>query len=319
MLPSSAPRVALTLLLALSAAAEERAFAQSYNRTPYDNRAPYDDTYDDRLEPPPRHETGGVELRVERLERELRQMTGHIEELQHAVQQLEEQLRSARQEAVRATAPAPAGASRGDAFDPAGSPSAVGAPRPIGQVTPSVPLSAPTRVAATTPAGRDLGAPLDVTPPGLKTGGSAAIGGAPSPAAEPAPPPAQPSMKDEYDEAVALMRNGQYEAAEKSLSVFLAKYSKSKYAPAATYGLGESFFQRGRNREAAEKYLEITTKYPQSAQAPDALLRLGEALAALGAHEQACASFSEVTVKYPGSPARIRDAAQRESKKQQCG
>lgn len=118
--------------------------------------------------------------------------------------------------------------------------------------------------------------------------------------------------------AVVMMRNGQYEAAEKSLSVFLAKYPKSKYVPAATYGLGESFFLRGRNREAAEKYLEISTKYPQSAQAPDAMLRLGESLAALGAREQACASFSEIGVKYPGSPSRVRDAAQRESKKLQC-
>ena len=100
--------------------------------------------------------------------------------------------------------------------------------------------------------------------------------------------------------------------------MFLAKNSKSKYAPAATYGLGESFFLRGRHREAAERYLEISTKFPQSAQAPDAMLRLGQSLAALGAREQACASFTEIGVKYPGSPVRIRDAAQRESKKLQC-
>ncbi len=86
---------------------------------------------------------------------------------------------------------------------------------------------------------------------------------------------AQTTVKDEYDQAVALVSAGQYESAEKSLTVFLAKYSKTKYAPAATYGLGESFFLRGRHREAAEKYLEISTKYPQSKQAPDAMLRLG--------------------------------------------
>ena len=130
--------------------------------------------------------------------------------------------------------------------------------------------------------------------------------------------PAQTTVKDEYDQAVGLVSSGQYESAEKSLTVFLAKYSKTKYAPAATYGLGESFFLRGRHREAAERYLEISTKYPQSKQAPDAMLRLGQSLAALGAREQACASFAEIGVKYPGSPVRTRDAALRESKKLQC-
>ena len=41
--------------------------------------------------------------------------------------------------------------------------------------------------------------------------------------------PAQPTVKDEYDQAVALVQSGQYESAEKSLTVFLAKYSKTKY------------------------------------------------------------------------------------------
>ncbi|HYA80448.1 MAG TPA: tol-pal system protein YbgF [Methylocystis sp.] len=311
MLSRFAPRTAFALLFLASFAAAaggpSAVLAQNYNRPLYD------DPYDDRMEPPQRpSNSSGVELRVERLERELRAMTGRVEELQHTVQTLEDQLRAGRP--APASAP-PAVERRGDSFDPAANPNAVGAPRQIGQTVPSAPISSPPRAVAAVPV-REAGAPMDVTP-GLKGGGEPSV--APPLAPAQAEAPAQPSVKDEYDEAVALMRNGQYEAAEKSLSVFLAKYSKSKFAPAATYGLGESFFLRGRNREAAEKYLEITTKYPQSAQAPDALLRLGQALGAMGAHEQACASFSEIGAKYPGSPTRIRDAAQRESKKQQCG
>jgi len=321
------PRYALPFLLPLLLFAPARAFAgepsfstaQLYNQPP-----PIDDPYESRAPTQPRDATG-LELRVDRLERELRLMTGRVEELQHSVQLLEDQLRAARLETARAAPPAsaPAGERRGDAFDPMNSPGAVGAPRPIGQTPPSAPLAAPPHVAAATPT-HDYGAPLDVTPPALK-GQTAPPAVAPpvpttgailpSDAATAQPPRTD---KDDYDEAVAMMRTGQYEAAEKSLSVFLAKHPKSKFAPAATYGLGESFFMRGRNREAAEKYLEISTKYAQTAQAPDALLRLGQSLAALGAREQACASFSEVGAKYPGSPARIREAAQRESKKLQC-
>ncbi len=270
-------------------------------------RPPVDEPDDAQLE-----RDAGLSPRIDRLERQLRTMTGTIEELQHSVRVLEEQLRAARQDNARqdnahAGAPPAAAERRGDSLD-AGN---AGAPRPLGQTAPSAPLAPAPRSGAAAPV-REAGAPLDLTPPALK--------GEAQPAVIPAPDgaPAQPTVKDEYDQAVALVSSGQYESAEKSLTVFLAKYSKTKYAPAATYGLGESFFLRGRHREAAEKYLEISTKYPQSKQAPDAMLRLGQSLAALGAREQACASFAEIGVKYPGSPARTREAALRESKKLQC-
>jgi tol-pal system protein YbgF len=305
----SRPIIAIAFVALLSASGAALAgdarfeTAQNYNRPPADIDEP--DT------PMSQQDSGGLGMRVDRLERELRNMTGRVEELQHSVQVLEEQLRAARQDNARPIAvPAPAASGkRGDAFDPNGNPGAPGAPREIGSTSPSAPLPPSSRSAASGPM-REPGAPLDLT--GHLTQTSPAI----IPPADGAPAP--PTVKDDYDQAVALMRSGQYESAEKSLAAFLAKYPKSKYAPAATYGLGESFYQRARYREAAEKYLEISTKFAQSAQAPEAMLRLGQSLGALGAREQACASFSEIGVKYPGSASRIRDAAQRESKKLQC-
>jgi len=295
-------RLAAAILLAsanAAFAAEPRIeVAQIYNHPPVDEP---DDAGLER--------DAGLSPRIDRLERQLRTMTGTIEELQHSVRVLEEQLRAARQDNPRQdnarAAPPVAAERRGDALDSANA----GAPQPLGQTAPSAPLTPAPRAGAPV---REAGAPLDLTPPALK--------GEAQPVVIPAPDgaPAQTTVKDEYDQAVALVSSGQYESAEKSLTVFLAKYSKTKYAPAATYGLGESFFLRGRHREAAEKYLEISTKYPQSKQAPDAMLRLGQSLAALGAREQACASFAEIGVKYPGSPVRTRDAALRESKKLQC-
>ncbi|GLI92957.1 tol-pal system protein YbgF [Methylocystis echinoides] len=280
-------------------------------------------------------------MRIERLERDLRRLTGQNEELQHKVQVLEEQLRAANagrpvdSAAPGATAhpvtpgattpaastpPAPApvgGGRRGDAFDPAAEPNAPGAPKPLGATAPSAPLTSPPRAATgavtNAPPVREVGQPLDIAHGRL-------VGDATTPAPEIAPAPEAVPLgpKEEYEEAVGMLKAGKFEAAEKSLQSFLARNPKSKFAPAATFNLGESFFLRARHREAAERYLEITTKYGQSAQAPDALLRLGQSLGAMGAKEQACASFNEVGVKYPGSAVRIRDAAQRESKKLQC-
>ncbi|MGD9544727.1 MAG: tol-pal system protein YbgF [Methylocystis sp.] len=274
---------------------------------------------------------GATSMRIDRLERELRRLTGQNEELQHRVQLLEEQLRATKSEpphtdaGPRSPAPSPTVAQtapalptetnasrRGDAFDPATQPSAPGAPRPLGTTAPSTPLDSAARPTGSVTAApvREVGQPLDIAHGRL-------VGDPLSPAEIAAAPPV-PGSKEQYDQAVSALRAGKYEQAEKSLSAFLAKNGKSKLAAAATFNLGETYFLRGRHREAAEKYLEISTKYGGSAQAPEALLRLGQSLSAMGAKEQACASYSEINVKFPKVATRIREAAQRESKKIQC-
>lgn len=279
---------------------------------------------------------GALSTRVDRLERELRAMTGQAEELQHKVQMLEEQLRTLRQEPPRAadstarpseaqntmTSSAPnapqstdlKSTKRSDAFNPSAEPNAIGAPKPLGATPPSPPLNNDTKPAAPLTQ-REIGQPMDLS----HTAGN---GGAPTASQDnektKSSPASSADPKDDYDAAVSTLQAGNFELAEKSFSKFLAKNSKTKYAPAATFYLGESFYLRNRYREAAEKYLEITTKFAQSGQAPDALLRLGQSLIAIGAKEQACASFSEIEVKYPAAPARVKETAQRESKKIQC-
>lgn len=313
----------------------------------------------DEESPPARsRDASAATVRIDRLESQLRSLTGLVERLQYDIRRLEDQLRRAQQDAGPqrgAAAPPPAdqpavgaapgagGLRRGDAFDPNRDPNAVGTPRPLGSTAPSGPLAGATpgpymrptapngagSGAPPAPASSDLrspGAPLDLTH-GRLSEPAPSIGGqpaAPAPAAAgpiaapSAAPTAPQTPKDEFDVAVSHLRQGEYEAAEKGFSAFLAKNSKSRFAPQATFDLGESFFLRARYREAAEKYLEISTKYATSSQAPEAMLRLGQSLHALGAKEQACASFNEIAVKYPGAAARIKEAAQRESKKVQC-
>ena len=303
-------RAARALLIVFIGVLAAPPAAEAQYRDPY--RAPSPEGFDPGEPSAGIDMESGVTTRVDRLERELRKATGQIEELQHQVQLLEEQLRG-RPEAAALPAPATGGApsaplaGRRDAFDPVANPTATGAPRPLGQTTPSAPLT-PAESARTGP--REPGAPMDLTPPGLQASPST-----PRTATEASAPA---SMKEEYEQAATLMQQQQYEAAERALTAFLAKYPKSKYVPAATFGLGESFFLRSRFREAAEKFLDIKKRFPQSAQTPEALLRLGQSLAEIGAHEEACQSFSDIGASYPGSPARVRNSALREIKKRQC-
>ena len=125
-------------------------------------------------------------------------------------------------------------------------------------------------------------------------------------------------VKEQFDLALGYYRQKEYENAEINFIAFLKKNPRSKMAPDATYYLGESFFQRGRQREAAEQYLKISTQYANSPRAPGAMLRLGQSLYALGAKEQACATFGEIARKYPNASATVKAGAEREVKRAQC-
>jgi tol-pal system protein YbgF len=126
------------------------------------------------------------------------------------------------------------------------------------------------------------------------------------------------SPKEEFDAALGYLRQKEYENAEKGFSAFLQKNPKNRMTADAVYYLGETYFQRGRQREAAEQYLKISTNYSTSAHAPEAMLRLGLALYALGAKEQACATFDEVPRKYPNAAAAIKANAEKEAQRVKC-
>ncbi|MBN9584541.1 MAG: tol-pal system protein YbgF [Afipia sp. 62-7] len=294
------------------------------------------------------------EMRIDRLENQLRTLTGQNEELQYRNRQLEEQLRALQgaqpapgnQAAAPQAQPAPnagyqqnqgyqqppaAGAAppviaapvassgrRGDAFDPSRNPNAPGVPRALGGG--QMPMNE-GQVGA--PGGRDAGEPLNLSN----------VGGSRDPYAAPAQRPAQaapnaaaslttlpPSAKprDEFDLGIGYIQRKDYALAEETMRNFAAKYPSDALLPDSQYWLGESLFQRQKYRDAAEAFLGVTTKFDSSAKAPDALLRLGQSLAALKEKEAACAAFGEVTRKYPKASSGVKQGVAREQKRVGC-
>src|SRR5271166_6396411 len=108
------------------------------------------------------NEAAGLVLRINRLEEELRQANGRIEQLENAERRLEDQLQKFRQDvefrfgersdagplepdaaeppATVSEAPAPPRPKKSDAFDPEANPNAPGAPQALGTTAPSAPL-----------------------------------------------------------------------------------------------------------------------------------------------------------------------------------
>jgi tol-pal system protein YbgF len=276
-------------------------------------------------------------LRIDRLETQIRQLTGAIEQLQFRNQQLEGQVRRMQEEGVprgaaqsrpqNPPAPSPPAATpgrRGDAFDPAQNPNAPGVPHTLGGAI-NQPSGAPIVGADAgeppvgAPGGRGAAAPLDLATMGPQ-GGPQSGQSPQNPAAGGALATLAPSQtpRDEYDLAYGYVLRKDYALAEDAFHSFLSKYPNDRLVGDATYWLGESMFQRQRFRDAAEAFLKVSTKYESTAKAPDALLRLGQSLAALGEKETACASLGEVLRKFPRASAAVKQGVEREQKRVRC-
>jgi tol-pal system protein YbgF len=305
-------------------------------------------------------QASGSELvvRLDRLETQIRQLTGVIEQLQFRNQQLEGQVRRMQEDAEyrfqelgskgspRAARPqnppmpsSPAATvapgRRGDAFDPAQNPSAPGSPHTLGAINPaggqppvSAPMSSPMpppmvanagEQPVGAPGGRGAGAPLDLAT--MAPPGGPTPGPSRNPNAGGAPVatlPPSQTPRDEFDLAYGYVLRKDYVLAEEGFRNFLAKYPNDRLAGDATYWWGESLFQRQQFRDAAEAFLNVSTKYESTAKAPDALLRLGQSLAQLGEKEAACASLGEVVRKFPRASAGVKQGVEREQKRVRC-
>jgi tol-pal system protein YbgF len=267
-------------------------------------------------------------VRLDRLETQIRQLTGVIEQLQFRNQQLESQVRRMQEDNDYRGSPRPGGVRpqsvpgssapavnappgrRGDAFDPASDPNAPGAPHTLGSMgAPGGPQPRPGEMADAA-----IGAPIGGVPGG---GQVQPPRGYPGGAVTATLPPSQ-TPKDEFDLAYGYVLRRDYALAEDGFRSFLSKYPNDRLTGDATFWFGESLFQRQRFRDAAEAFLNVSTKFESNAKAPDALLRLGQSLAALGEKEAACASLGEVLRKFPRASAGVKQGVEREQKRVRC-
>ena len=272
-------------------------------------------------------------VRTTRLENQLRQMSGQIEQLQFENRRLSEQLRKFQEDVdfrlnekggggrPNTAAPGPSGAPpaggapqrhrRSDAFDPTTQQGAAGAPQQLGGG------GAIAGIIEDDYGGPATGQPLDLQgvgrpvpqgglPQDRPRGASVAAASGPQ------------SAKEAYDLAFASLQRKEYEQAEMGFRQFLQSYPRDRQAVDATYWLGESYLQRQRYREAAEQFLKISQGSPKAAKAPESLLKLGMALNGLGAKEQACATYAKVGVDYPSASNSVRQGIARERRRSGC-
>ena len=81
--------------------------------------------------------------------------------------------------------------------------------------------------------------------------------------------------QEAYNAAYRLIESKDFPEAIVAFKDFLWQYQDSKYAPHATYWLGELYLTEDKLELASDYFLKVTDKYKDHSKAPDALFKLG--------------------------------------------
>ena len=108
-----------------------------------------------------------------------------------------------------------------------------------------------------------------------------------------------------YEQGFGEIKRQEYDAAEKTFSAFMKQHPDHALAPNALYWLGETHYVRGQFDKAARVFAEAYQKFPNGPKGADNLLKLGMSLAGAGKKSDACIALGELKRKYPNGPAPV--------------
>ena len=257
-----------------------------------------------------------AEIRMDRMESQMRDLTGRVEEFMNQVERLRQrvdQVNGDVESRFSQAPPSPGGyASAGPppprtrGAGPSSRELPAEPPGVTGTLTPPEPLLRP-------PGGPN---PLagTLTPPGA---------GAPSELASAAAPPSgrlmpNGSTSEQYNYAFGLLKQADYPAAETAFKAFVEQHPNDPMAGNAQYWLGETYYTRGRYAEAATAFAEGYKRYPKSSKAADELLKLGMSLGRANQKQNACVVLAQLDHDFPAPGAAIKERAATEKKKLGC-
>jgi len=259
-----------------------------------------------------------AEIRMDRLEAEMRDLTGRVEEFVNRVEVLRQRLEQINSDIEMRFAQSPGG----------GSPMPPAAPgRRPAPYDPPVASAAQPPAASALPPGTVVPAPSPIfgtlTPPGTAPSRASAPppdagGGAARPAAAgsgglPAGAPAE-----QYNYALGLLKQADYPAAERALRAFIAQHPDHVMAGSAQYWIGETYYARGKFAEAAAAFAEGYKRYPKGPKASEGLLKLAMSLARLHQKDNACVALAQLDREFPNLPASVRERSGAEKKRLGC-
>ena len=122
----------------------------------------------------------------------------------------------------------------------------------------------------------------------------------------------------QYEYAMNLLKQGDYETAEKAFIEFISVASDVKLLSNSNFWLAETYYVRENYKEAAKSYLNLYQKYPEAQKAPNALLKLGISLVNMDQREQGCVTFIKLQDTFPSAEKTLLQRGSLEVQKNGC-
>ena len=124
--------------------------------------------------------------------------------------------------------------------------------------------------------------------------------------------------ESQYEYAINLLKQGDYETAEKAFTEFISIGGDKNYLSNSHFWLAETYYVRENYKDAAKNYLSLYQTFPNANKAPDALLKLGISLVNMQQKEQGCMTFIQLQESYPEANPSIIDRSNLELKRNGC-
>lgn len=112
----------------------------------------------------------------------------------------------------------------------------------------------------------------------------------------------EPQERKAYEDAVALLRTGDFNAAATALSAFVRRWPVSGYAESAQFWLGNALYGKRDYKEAIIAF-RVTAAAPEHPRAAEALLAIANCQAEMKDSKAARATLNELMKAHPGSEA----------------
>jgi len=114
---------------------------------------------------------------------------------------------------------------------------------------------------------------------------------------------AEPDEKRQYEEAMAVLRTGEFAAAADALAAFQRRYPASGYNESVLFWLGNAQYGKRDYRDAIASFRSLLGAFPEGARAPEAMLSIANCQAELKDPRGARRTLGELIKNYPKSEA----------------
>ncbi len=242
---------------------------------------PYDSSYS-----PPSSHAAAAEIRFQQLEREIRRLTGMIEEQNYEIRRLRAELSKITGDLDIRVKDIERGAGGGKAVSTA-SPAAFTPPAPANTAPSQQPRTVQT---------------LGTISKSQSSGAVSSLDAAPK----------------AYEHAYSFIKSRDFARAESEFAKFMADFPDHPLVSNAKYWYGETFYVRKDYEKAARIFAEGYQQFPKGPKAASNLLKLGMALSGMGKTDDACIAYKQLKKDYSKSSVPVLKRADTEMKRINC-